>query len=128
MRASLAITIVIYAFGLALWSAAQAVLRGSDPANGRGRASEIGRAAMWVLQAGLVIQAVLEGVSLAAGRRPADMATHLSYLAASVILLPLFMAVRRDRQTSTGFLESIACAAAAVVALRLQATSGVPHA
>ncbi|MGW1008187.1 hypothetical protein [Streptomyces sp. NPDC002520] len=128
MRASLAITIVIYAFGLALWLAARTVRHGSGSADGPAKGSQAGRAALWVLQAGLVLQAVLDGVSLATGRRPADLATHLSYLVASVILLPLFMAVRRDRQSAPGFAEGVACAAAAVVALRLQATSGVAHA
>lgn len=101
-----------------------------------------------MLQAGLVVQAVLEGLSLAAGRRPPELATHLSYLVASLLLLPLFAAVQRDGRDLDGrgldgrdrdardrggrspgsVMESVACAAVAVVTMRLQATAGVPHA
>ncbi|MDI3408168.1 hypothetical protein [Streptomyces cavernicola] len=138
MSMPLALTVVLYAFALALWSAAHAVRRprsaeGTEGAGSAGGAEGAGgvdprRAALWVLQAGLVVQAAIEGVSLATGRRPDDLATHLSYLVASLLLLPLFAVVLRDGRKSSSVLEAVACAAVAVVTLRLQATSGGAYA
>ncbi|MFM9372814.1 hypothetical protein [Streptomyces sp. Da 82-17] len=125
MSAPLALTIVLYAFGVALWSAAHSVRR-DDRREGGG--PDPRRAALWVLQAGLVVQAAIEAVDLATGRRPDDLATHLSYLVASLVLLPLFTVVLRDGRRSTSILDAVACAAVAVVTLRLQVTSGAPYA
>jgi len=55
------------------------------------------RAGLVVAQLLLVAQALADGVTLLRGHRPQDPATHLGYLAVSVVLLPLRGAIPRRR-------------------------------
>ncbi len=59
------------------------------------------RAGLVVAQLLLVAQALLDGVTLLRGHRPQDPATHLGYLAVSVVLLPLLGALPRRRPPRT---------------------------
>lgn len=77
-----------------------------------------------VLEALLVGQAVLSVWSLLQGHRPADPATHVGYLACSVLLLPLLV-LRPDGDTDTRWDDAVLAVAAvalAVVAIRAAAT------
>ena len=97
------------------------------------------RAGVVVLELLLVVQAVLDVVSLARGHRPVDPGTHAGYLVASVVLLPVLVA-RRPRSTPAGpvpgsadagdrppgrvtqLADAVAVAATAVVSVRLRVT------
>jgi hypothetical protein len=59
MRDSLALTIILYASGMTVWAAAQ-VVRG-------GRRNDLLTAALVILELGLLVQAVLDLMSIAGG-------------------------------------------------------------
>lgn len=87
------------------------------------------RTGIVVAQVLLVIQAAVDTVTLLRGHRPADPATHLGYLVTSVALLPLLTArpgATREppasASRSTAAVAALACAATAVVVVRLHAT------
>jgi uncharacterized membrane protein len=118
---SLAITIVVYALSLAFWLTGNVILRRT--------ATDTQKAALWVLQAGLMVQAIADTIEvILSRRRPSDLATHCSYLVASLILLPLFAMMQRDKGAHRDVAAGVSCAAVAVVTVRLQMTAGIPHA
>jgi hypothetical protein len=77
------------------------------------------RAGLVVAELLLVVQAVAAAVSLAGGHRPQDPATHLGYLAVSVVLLPLPLGLpgRRGPGPGPARVEHLVAALAAGVAL-----------
>lgn len=123
---ALALAVLGYAGLLAVWAAGAAVLR-----RPRGPAHSVGLA---VLELMLLVQAVLRGVGmLDGGPAPVEPAVHLGYLGASVLLLPLLLALTRPAGHATradaawySATVAVACVAVAVVDVRLMAT-GPPH-
>jgi hypothetical protein len=90
------------------------------------------RAGLVVAEPLLVVQAVAAAVSLAGGHRPQDPATHLGYLAVSVVLLPLLLGLPGRRGPSPGparrparaehLVAALAAGVALVVSVRLHTT------
>ncbi len=85
------------------------------------------RAGLVVAQLLLVAQALLDGVTLLRGHRPQDPATHLGYLAVSVVLLPLLGALPRRRPAegpgrADHLVAAVAAGVALVVSVRLHTT------
>jgi len=87
------------------------------------------RTGVVVAQVLLVVQAVVDAVTLLRGHRPADLPTHLGYLIASVALLPLLTARPAAAAEppaalprSAAAVAALACTATAVVVVRLHAT------
>jgi hypothetical protein len=83
----LALVLLAYAALLALWALVAAILR-----RPRGPAHAVG---LVLLELGLVVQAVVRALGVAAGDQPARPAAHVGYLAASVVLLPLLLGILR---------------------------------
>jgi hypothetical protein len=76
-----------------------------------------------VVQSAVVIQAVAVAVALVTGHRPGEPATHVAYLAASVLVLPVAAAqTARDDGGWAGVLVAVAVLVLAVVVVRMQAT------
>lgn len=71
--------------------------------------------ALGVVEAALVVQAVLAVVRLAGGDRPAEFATFVGYLITSVLLLPVALVLSFMERTRWG--SVVAGGAAAVVAI-----------
>ncbi|WP_051681891.1 hypothetical protein [Cellulomonas sp. HZM] len=87
-----------------------------------------GLVAAGVLETGLVVQAVLDGLGIASGHRPASPATHIAYLAVSVALIPAAAAQVQGRSGRwAGALLAITYLLVAVVVVRLQATWRPAH-
>jgi hypothetical protein len=85
------------------------------------------RAGLVAAQLLLVAQALLDGVTLLRGHRPQDPATHLGYLAVSVVLLPLLGAIPRRRPAegpgrADHLVAAVAAGVALVVSVRLHTT------
>ncbi len=115
MNDALVVTTAVYALGLGLWCLAGAVRR--RPV-GRNRL-----AAAVVLEAAALAQAIAAGVGMLLGHRPAELATHIAYLAASVAILPAALASGGDRGAPADpAVLGIAGIALAVVAMRARAT------
>lgn len=117
MSAHLAATLALYGIGLAGYALVLAV-------SGRSRPPSL-LLGMGLLEAGAVVQAVLDGVALLGGHRPAERATHLGYLAASVVLLPLVLSATAPQEPRSRWDNAVAgvgCLGTAVVALRLRVT------
>jgi hypothetical protein len=115
----LAATIALYAAMLAGWAALGA-LRRRD-------AGSLHRAGLGLLETATVVQATIDIVAQIDGHRPLERATHLGYVAASVLILPLALlssAPTRERGAWDAAIATIACLATLVVALRLRATWG----
>ena len=71
----------------------------------------------------LVLQAVLAVIGLARGHEPRELATHLAYLAVSVLVLPATIAqVRGDDGRWAAVLVAVAFAVVAVVIVRAETT------
>jgi hypothetical protein len=71
----------------------------------------------------LVVQVVVDAVTLLRGHRPAETATHLGYAVVSVILLPLLAArALRDPARSDYLATVVAAVVCVVVTVRLHAT------
>lgn len=83
------------------------------------------RAGLIVAELLLVVQALVAGMSLLGGHRPEEPATHLGYLAVSVVLLPLLLGrpsrVARPSRPDL-VVAALATAVAVVVSVRLHAT------
>jgi hypothetical protein len=86
------------------------------------------RAGLVVVQLLLVLQALVDAATLVRGHRLQDPATHLGYLAVSVVLLPLLGGLPGRRRPTAGparadhLAAAVAAAAALVVSVRLHAT------
>jgi hypothetical protein len=79
--------------------------------------------ALLLVQAMLVVLAILDVVGLAGGHRPAEPATHLAYLGASLTVLPAVGSqAARDDGVWAGVLVVAATVALAVIIVRLQTT------
>lgn len=115
MIGALAVTVVVYAVALAGWIVAQAYRPAADQA--------VTRAALIVLELGLVVLACAHLGAVLAGHRPADPAVHLAYAGASVGLLPLTVAIGAGDARSRGMTAAVGCTAVAVVVIRLQVTA-----
>jgi hypothetical protein len=112
---SLTLAIVLYGLALAGWAIAAAV-------SGRPR-PHTHTASLVVLELALVGQAVLDLVTPANRHHPAEPATHIGYLLASVVLLPAFAAyLYGDRGRWASATLAVACVTLCVVSIRLQAT------
>jgi hypothetical protein len=111
---ALAVTTAAYALGLGLWCLAGALLR--RPL-GRGRL-----AAVAVLQAAALGHALAAGAAVLLGHRPAELATHLGYLIASVGVLPVALAAGRRADGPDPAVVGIAGVALCVIVMRAQAT------
>lgn len=117
MSAHLAATIALYAALLAGWSTASAL--------GRRATEPLHRAGLMLLEGAAVVQAGLDVVAQLGGHRPAERATHLGYVAASVVILPITLALTvptEERGPWDAAIAAVACLAMLVVALRLSAT------
>jgi hypothetical protein len=76
-----------------------------------------------VVEAALLIQAVLDIAGLLGGHHPAEQATHLAYLVTSLAVLPVAGSqVIRDNGRWAGILLAVALLALAVIVVRLQTT------
>jgi hypothetical protein len=85
------------------------------------------RAGLVVAQLLLVLQALVDAATLVRGHRLQDPATHLGYLAVSVVLLPLLGGLPRRRAAAgparaDHLAAAVAAVAALVVSVRLHAT------
>jgi 4-amino-4-deoxy-L-arabinose transferase-like glycosyltransferase len=86
------------------------------------------RAGLVVAELLLVVQALAGAVSLLRGHRPQDPATHLGYLAVSVVLIPLLLGLpgrrRPDRRPARAdhLVAAVAAGVALVVSVRLHTT------
>jgi len=79
--------------------------------------------ALAVLQLGLVVQAVLDVIGLARGHHPGEPATHIAYLVASLLVLPLAgYETRRDDGGWSATLLVAALVVQAVLVIRMQTT------
>ena len=116
MRASLALTTTLYAVGLAVALVVQAY----RPT----RRHTVTIAALVVLECALILLAGADLVMVLAGDRPRDLAVHLAYVAVSVTVLPLMIAIGGAERKRPGMSEAIACAALVVIVARLQMTWG----
>lgn len=122
MTAALALAVLGYSGLLAVWAAAVAVLR-----RPRGGAHTAG---MVLLELMLAAQAGLRGVDLLnGGAAPVEPGTHLGYLAASVVVLPLLLALARPTGPATrndaawySAAVAVACVAVLIIEVRLLAT------
>ena len=125
MIGPLAFFTVLYASWLCLWALVRAVLRRPS-----GTALIGG---LVLLELILWVQAGADVLSLLAGHSPADPATHVGYLVASVLLLPVLVTVTRtadgaepdlarSRQAWTSVVLTVACLAVAVVMTRMWST------
>lgn len=118
MKESLAVTNIVYAVGLTIWQVVQAYR--PTP---KIRLSVMGLA---VLQIGTVLMAALDGLSLLQGWRPQEMAVHLAYLAASLLVLPIMTFIGlAGRKEPNYFVLAIGSAAVVVIVVRLLVTGGV---
>ena len=80
---------------------------------------------VWILELLLVVRGVAGLGSMLSGQRPAEMAPHIGYLAASVCVLPIAMqAVYEERDTWSSAVIAVAALAVTVIAVRLQMTWG----
>ncbi len=116
MSAHLATTLALYALGLGGWAALTALGAPRTPAL---------LASLVLLEAGALVQAGLDLAGLAGGHHPAERATHLGYVAASVLLLPIVLSSASPERVFGRWDAAIACVGClgmAVVALRLRAT------
>lgn len=85
------------------------------------------RAGLVVAELLLVGQAVADGASLLGGHRPQHPATHLGYLATSVLVLPLLLGLPRRRPGGRAgradhLVAAVAAGVAVVVSVRLHVT------
>lgn len=125
MTAPLAVFTTLYAAMLGLWALIAAALRRPLP--------PAVLAGVALLELTLLVQAAADVVSLAAGHDPGSLATHLGYLLASVLLLPLLVLLTRPPSASgartqpaehvwSSAVLAVACCATAVVVVRLWTT------
>ena len=85
----------------------------------RGRVSPT----LTLIQLALVVQAAADVLGLGRGHHPREPATHLAYLAVSLVLLPLAAyETRRDDGPWSGVLVAVALVVLAVIVVRLTAT------
>ena len=117
MRDSLALTIILYASGVTAWTVVQ-IVRG-------GARNDLLTAALVILELGLLVQAVLDLVSMAGGHRPAELATHLAYLVTSVVVLPVVVPIGRKGRKGPVMTDAVVCAAVVIIVIRLQMTGAV---
>jgi hypothetical protein len=83
------------------------------------------RAGLAVLQAAAVVQAGLDVAGELAGHRPAERATHLGYVVASLIIVPIALGAApptERRGPWDAAIAAVACVAMLVVVLRLRVT------
>lgn len=117
MGAAFSLAIVLYALCVAVACAVTAL-------RGRSRSPLIGPMLI-LIEFCLLAQAAVDLVHLAAGPRPAELATHVGYLAASVIVLPAAAAsVRLEGNRWGSAALAVGCVVAAVVSIRLHQTLG----
>jgi len=112
---ALSLALTVLAAGTAL-----AVL--ATAAGGRFRRSAFAPA-LSLLEAGLAVQAALDVIGLARGHRPGEQATHVAYLVASLVVVPL--AALETRRADGGWsaaLLAVALVAVAVLVIRMQTT------
>ncbi len=115
MSRSLALTTAAYALGLGCWTA----LRGRDRTPTQG-------AALAVLQAALLLQALVVAAAWIGGERPAEPETFAGYLAASLLILPGGWLLARDDATPWSSAPLVvATFGIAAIALRMTATWGL---
>ncbi|GAA1659881.1 hypothetical protein GCM10009765_06570 [Fodinicola feengrottensis] len=76
-----------------------------------------------IVEAALLIQAILDLAGLLGGHHPAEPATHLAYLVTSLAVLPVAGSqVARDNGRWAATLLAVALLALAVIVVRLQTT------
>lgn len=80
--------------------------------------------ALVVIQAALLLQATLDVAGVVGGRHLAEPATHLAYVGASLVVLPVAATqVSREKETRWGgILLAVALLVLAVIVVRMQAT------
>ncbi|MFF2509486.1 hypothetical protein ACFVTY_39920 [Streptomyces sp. NPDC058067] len=114
MSRSLALTTVLYACGLAGWIVIQTLRETARP--------RTTGAALGVLEVALVVLVALDMAALALGHRPRELAVHLAYAGAAVLVVPLAALIGGAGRKSVGMTGAVGCAAAAVVVLRMRMT------
>lgn len=115
MRTSLALTIIAYAVCVTVWLTVRSFTAASRPA--------VALAALGVLECALVLLAVMELMSVLNGDRPRELPVHLAYLGASVLTLPIVVAIgTAGRKELSNIVAAVGSAAVAVIVIRLQVT------
>ncbi len=77
----------------------------------------------WMLEVLAVVLALSALGDVLKGHRPDSMSTHLGYLAASVVLMPVALqSVREERGTWSSGVVAVAAVATGVVAVRIMMT------
>lgn len=77
----------------------------------------------WMLELLAAVLVVGAVGSLAQGHRPASLSTHLGYLAAAVLIIPVaLMSVRDDRGPWSSGVVAVAALATGVIAVRILMT------
>lgn len=119
MSSSFSLAVVLYALGLAAVCAVIAV---------RGAArGPLLLPALAMVEIVVIIQAALDLTRLARGAHPAELATHVGYLIASIVIVPVAAgAIRLDEGPWGSAALAIGCLVVAVVSIRLHQTLG-PH-
>lgn len=118
MSRSLALTTAAYALALGCWTALRA-LRGRDRTPAQA-------AALAVLQAALLLQALVVAATWLSGERPAEPETFAGYLAASLLVLPGgWLLARDDAGPWSSAPLTVAAFGVAAIALRMSATWGL---
>lgn len=79
--------------------------------------------ALAVVELALIVQAIADVTGLLTGDRPAELGTHLAYLATSLVLLPAATVWSADEQGRwAAVVIAVALLALAVVVIRAQTT------
>lgn len=77
----------------------------------------------WMLEALVAVLALGALGSVVQGHRPESMSTHLSYIAASVCIMPVALgSVREDRSSWSAGVVGVAALATGVIAVRIMMT------
>jgi hypothetical protein len=118
---SLIITIMAYAVGLGLYTAALAL-------TGRSRPPLVAVGAV-VLEMALLVQAIIDLAALIGGDHESESAANVGYLLTSLAILPVIGSITRlDQGRWATAIVSFGFALLAVITLRLQQTLGASRA
>ena len=76
-----------------------------------------------IIQLAIMVQAAADAITLAGGHRVGELATHIAYLAASLVVLPVTATqIAHDDGTWAALLLVVALLVLAVIVVRMQTT------
>ena len=78
--------------------------------------------AVWVIEAALVLQAVLDVAALLGGHRPRNTPEHLCYVALSLATLPIVLTQARRYGRAAAIVLGVGLLFVAVIVVRMQTT------